>query len=242
MEVNPRVLPPEPVCDLRRSWVATTIAVVLTLSLARVSFGVADGRRENAEPNLGKSPRSVFSDSMSSAYNETRSKRMVAMCGAAYCAGTLGHGVGNWDCDVCKQFPDVNASEFDDKGVLATNGKGFVAFDPHDGKYGSIVVSFSGTDPLQIQNWIDDLDYFAMTPTDYVAAGCSGCKVDRGFYYTYQAVQKHVRESVANYKKSHPKAALWITGHSLGGALAVHAAVTLHIPYIGIISLAYLFL
>mmetsp|Transcript_12332 Transcript_12332/g.25092 ORF Transcript_12332/g.25092 Transcript_12332/m.25092 type:complete len:190 (-) Transcript_12332:199-768(-) len=68
-----------------------------------------------------------------------------------------------------------------------------------------------------------------MTPKDYVAAGCSGCMVDRGFYFTYRAVQKHVRESVSSYKKTHPKAALWITGHSLGGALAVHAAVDLRL-------------
>jgi len=155
---------------------------------------------------------------------------MVNMAGAAYCAGTCGHGVENWDCAVCKKFPNVSTVEFSAKGLFNTACSGFVGYDPYanEGK-GSIIVSFTGTDPLKIQNWIDDLDFFQITPTDYVAAGCVGCKVDRGFYYTYRSVRPYVRAAVAQFRQKYPKAPLEITGHSLGGASAVHALVDLYL-------------
>lgn len=113
-------------------------------------------------------------------YDPTRAARLVAFSGISYCSGTLGRGVDSWDCCNCKRFPDVQAISFIAKGP---NQNGFVAFDPHGDSNGNIIVSFAGTDPLSISNWIDDLDTVSVPyPT------CSGCMVHEGFYGNYNAV------------------------------------------------------
>eukprot|EP00466_Bigelowiella_natans_P006396 jgi/Bigna1/38881/e_gw1.28.64.1 len=186
-----------------------------------------DEQSEISYPAQNTAARESSGSSLA-AYNESEAMRFVDFSGAAYCAGTLGHGVEKWDCAVCKKYPDVTATVVSDKGLFATDCNGFVAFDPNHGRNGTIVVSISGTDPASIQNWIDDLNFFAISPNDYMAAGCpQGCKVDRGFYYTYKAVQKKIREAVAGLKMKHPAAKTVVTGHSLGGAVAVHAVVDL---------------
>uniref|UniRef100_A0A6V3YUF8 Uncharacterized protein n=1 Tax=Prymnesium polylepis TaxID=72548 RepID=A0A6V3YUF8_9EUKA len=108
-------------------------------------------------------------------YDKARSARLVAFSGIAYCTGTLGKGVSNWDCAHCKDFPSVKASTFSAKGESEQNG--YVAYDPNDGADGSILVVFTGTDPLKFQQWIDDIDTIAVS-----YPGCAGCKVHQGFY------------------------------------------------------------
>jgi len=164
-------------------------------------------------------------------YNETRSLQMVQLSGAAYCSGVLGKGVENWDCEVCKKFPGTKATIVSDAGpgLMATNANGFVAFVATDGPHGSIVVSFSGTNPTSLQNWMVNLNFALVDPIEYISAGCEACKVDRGFLTAYLSVRSQVREAVRFYTDAHPLAPIWITGHSLGGALAVHASVDLTI-------------
>jgi len=150
------------------------------------------------------------------AYDATLSRTNMDMAGAAYCAGKLGVGVNEWDCTVCKQYPGVNATEVWDR---ATDANGFVAADPNNRR---IVVSFSGTDPLSMRNWIDDI---STLKRDYPY--CSGCQVHKGFYETYLAVQPQVLSLVKSYRAQYPDFPIMVTGHSLGGALAVHAALDL---------------
>ena len=152
-------------------------------------------------------------------YDHVRSQRSVAFSGIAYCSGTLGKGVENWDCHACKQFPDVVASSFTSS---PRNQNGFVAWDPHDGPNGSIVVSFTGTDPLKLRQWIEDLDFVLV---DYGL--CSDCQVHQGFFLNYLSVRDHVFELLSNLVAAHPSAPVRITGHSLGAAVALHLAVEL---------------
>eukprot|EP00428_Durinskia_dybowskii_P083447 CAMPEP_0170420110 /NCGR_PEP_ID=MMETSP0117_2-20130122/35164_1 /TAXON_ID=400756 /ORGANISM="Durinskia baltica, Strain CSIRO CS-38" /LENGTH=222 /DNA_ID=CAMNT_0010678519 /DNA_START=248 /DNA_END=916 /DNA_ORIENTATION=- len=96
------------------------------------------------------------------------------------------------------------------------DGNGFVGY---DGTANEIVVAFSGTDPLSIRNWIDDLNFFK---TNYPY--CDGCEVHEGFYNTYLSVQDSVKSLVSSYQSQYPTATLAITGHSLGAAMAAHCA------------------
>jgi hypothetical protein len=59
------------------------------------------------------------------------------------------------------------------------------------------------------------------------AANCSGCQVHTGFYRTYESVRLQVQAAVAKFQQQHPSAALACTGHSLGAAVAEHAALDL---------------
>lgn len=148
-------------------------------------------------------------------YSLSLAQRYVTFCGAAYCTDPIlkRNSVDDWSCNACKKYPNCQATSF--HGNLS-DANGFVAYDPDANE---IVVSFSGTDPLSIKNWIDDLDFF-QTPYPY----CSGCQVHRGFYNTYMSVDSQVKSKVNSFLTSYPTASIAITGHSLGAAMAAHCA------------------
>ena len=140
-------------------------------------------------------------------YNLNLANRYVTFSGAAYCTDqTLKRNtVNDWSCNACKSFPHVTAVSVHGK---SNDANGFVGYDADANE---VIVSFSGTNPLSIQNWIDDLDFF-QTPYPY----CDGCQVHRGFYNTYLSVDSQVKDLVKNFTSQHPTATLAITGHSLG--------------------------
>lgn len=58
-----------------------------------------------------------------------------------------------------------------------------------------VVVTFAGTDPKSIKNWIDDLEA-APIAHPYGESDCQDCKVHRGFLAAFQVVQEQVCGSV----------------------------------------------
>jgi predicted lipase len=115
----------------------------------------------------------------------------------------------------------VKATTFHGK---LSDANGFVAY---DGDANEVIVSFSGTDPLSIKNWIDDLNFFQ---TDY--PNCSGCRVHEGFFNTFNSVFDVVKDLVKSNFAAHPTASLSVTGHSLGAAMAAHCTAELaHLGY-----------
>jgi hypothetical protein len=160
-----------------------------------------------------------------SSYSQEEGKYFVDFAGAAYCSGTLGHGVEHWDCDACKKHPNVNVTAINANGLFY-DFNGFVAYDEDTNK---IILSIAGTDPLNLQNWIDDLD-FTKEPYDLCAKhGNTTCGVDRGFFGTWTYAKQVVRETMATYVARYPDATVHITGHSLGAALAVFAGLDLEL-------------
>jgi hypothetical protein len=141
---------------------------------------------------------------------------MMEYAGVAYCTIEWRHvEVETWTCMTCKKLPYLNATKVHDD---ETNTCGYVGYDPANN---FIMVSFAGTDPLNIREWIDDID--AVT-TAYTAGGCQDCKVHKGFYDAYLTVQSQVQSLVKQLITQHPTAKLYVTGHSLGAALACHGA------------------
>jgi len=136
----------------------------------------------------------------------------------AYCCGNLGHGTSDWSCNACEkyqpQITDVNV--ISSPIITFKDANGYVAWDP---KQSAIIIAFSGTDPLSILNWIDDLNTIKV---DYP---CSGCKVHQGFYNTYQAISSAVWSSLQKlWTKYGRTSKIQIVGHSLGGAIATFCA------------------
>ena len=148
-------------------------------------------------------------------YNVELSQRYVEFSGIAYCADPIvtSNSVDNWNCKFCKNYPNVNATSF--YGGAITDAKGFVAYD-YDAN--EIIVSFSGTDPISLRNWIDDIDIIQV---DYPYCSDTNCKVHQGFYNTFNSVKDQVITSVEYYKQQHSDANIAVTGHSLGASLAV---------------------
>lgn len=73
------------------------------------------------------------------------------------------------------------------------------------------VISFSGTDPLKIEDWITDFT-FIRSPTD----------LHRGFQAAVESVWAKIKPIIE--QRPATERALFFTGHSLGGALAIIAA------------------
>lgn len=148
-------------------------------------------------------------------YSLQNAERYVKLCGAAYCTDPKlrKNSIDDWSCNVCATFPNMTAKSFKS---AKNDGNGFVGY---DGDANEIIVSFSGTDPLSIRDWMDDLNFFK-TAYPY----CSGCEVHEGFYNTYLSVQDVVKGYVSSFQAQYPSATLSITGHSLGAAMAAHCA------------------
>ena len=91
----------------------------------------------------------------------------------------------------------------------------------YDVRRNNIVVAFRGS--ASITNWLNNLQM------DLVSSGdCNGCKVHKGFLATYRSARNFVLQTVENFRKAHPSAKVYVTGHSLGGAQAVLLTVDLY--------------
>lgn len=91
-----------------------------------------------------------------------------------------------------------------------TDTQGFIAIDDR-----IIIISFRGT-TMKIKDLVTDL---RIKKTSFVF------EQHEGFYYAYHSVQQEILEMV----EKHQEKAIFITGHSLGGACANQCAVDLEI-------------
>eukprot|EP01135_Chromosphaera_perkinsii_P001868 Nk52_evm17s212 gene=Nk52_evmTU17s212 len=123
----------------------------------------------------------------------------------------LGSEAGLANCDFCKtpllsKFEDI---EFMDDGIM-----GDVAVMGYNSEMDAIIVAWRGSS--NVQNWINNIDFFQTTWKDD-----SSLKVHKGFKRSvFSGVQKQVITNLETMLDKHPKAKLFITGHSLGAAQA----------------------
>ena len=119
--------------------------------------------------------------------------------------------INAWSCSECKSFKVENVKGFNNAGG---DLQGFTAFSVD---LNGIVVSFRGSS--NIQNWITNLNTGL---TNYPK--CSGCQVHQGFFAAWGLAKSIVLTNIQNLRAVHRDAPIYVTGHSLGGALATLAA------------------
>lgn len=141
-------------------------------------------------------------------FHEEEAVKGWQLTNAAYCNT---ESIQTWGCMNCVNsgYMLIEVQVFENDGA-----QGFVGYDPTSH---AVIVTFRGTSNLQ--NWIDNIDLtLAIYPL------CTDCKVHTGFYRSWSKISYNVRESVRNLLKIHSGSTIRVYGHSLGGAMAVHAA------------------
>ena len=115
-----------------------------------------------------------------------------------------------WGLDRCEFFHTKLDASFPIEDTQA-----FVA-----GSDKMIIVAFRGTEPTNIKDWLSDANALA-TP------GPAGKGfVHDGFSRALDSIYPQVKEAVQKLRDNDQT--LWITGHSLGGALAMLASARMH--------------
>ena len=84
-----------------------------------------------------------------------------------------------------------------------------------------IIVAFRGTEPAQIRDWLSDSN----TPV-WPGPAQKGM-VHMGFSRALKSVYPRIRDKIEGIRTKDQT--LWFTGHSLGAALAMLAAATMHL-------------
>jgi predicted lipase len=129
---------------------------------------------------------------------------------AAYCDSST---LASWSCgSSCEFFPNFQIQNVYDNPNVESQ-----AYSGYDSGSNTIIVAFRGSS--NIPNWISDLDF---VKTTYTNAAC-GCEVHAGFLGEWQsysaAILADVQTMVTQYN-----APVFVTGHSLGAAVSILAA------------------
>lgn len=190
------------------AWTAFAVLLVGTVTLLTLPL-------LPISPDTDPFPTTSTVGTISPEYNFTESWKALHFCKAAYCSFS---NLTKWACgNACTNAtPDFHVFNVYDNDT--TGNLGYTGMD-HDAE--RIVVAFRGT--FNTANWIQDLDFWSMP---YPDPNCGvGCTVHRGFYKAYASVRPQLVADVLAMHERYPGYTLFITGHSLGGAMAVLAAI-----------------
>jgi len=135
--------------------------------------------------------------------------------GAAYC------NVTGWTCAPCLASNQSVLSTATFQGKKSDTRVFVAAYKDKITGHDSIVLSIRGTSSLT--NWIENIK---IAKTDREMS-CAGCKVHAGFLDVWKPVQQLVFDEIIRLRHLYPGAELYVTGHSLGGAVAILAAYVL---------------
>lgn len=151
-------------------------------------------------------------------YREQIAQQLRFYAQATYCSVD---SVTQWQCPTCKQGSLANFKLTHKFFDANTNTFGYAGLAPAAGE-NIIVFSFRGATPSAGRNWITDLNSQRMP-----YPGLRGATVHKGFYNAYLSIARQVnlaaKSLLANCQGCH----IYVTGHSLGGAVATLAAADL---------------
>jgi len=167
---------------------------------------------------------------MTTAYNHATATKLFWHSVTAYC--NANSALSGWSCKSCKQFGDFHVT-----GVMTDSAnQGYVGYftqglpstpipgSPIGANEPFVLVSFRGTVPTKLSNWIEDLSF---SKSAALGSKYPGVGVHSGFWAAYQRLKAKLLPGLsAAFAKSGARAVIF-TGHSLGAAMAELAALDL---------------
>jgi len=145
------------------------------------------------------------------AYDNNMAMQALWYSKSAYCPAP---NVNAWNCASCGFHPRVG-------NVKVFNFFDLQAFVGYNAASRHVVVAFRGSS--NIANWISNL---AFGKTPYALCN-NACSVHTGFYDLWKGLRANMVAAVKGLAAIYPQSTLVVTGHSLGGAIALHAALDL---------------
>ncbi|THG04630.1 hypothetical protein TEA_022046 [Camellia sinensis var. sinensis] len=157
-------------------------------------------------------------------YNHTLATILVEYASAVYMSDLT--ELFTWTCSRCDDLTEgfeVIDIIFDVKHCL----QGFVGMAKD---LNAIVIAFRGTQERSLQNWIEDL-YWKQLDLNY--PGMPDAMVHHGFYFAYHntTVRSGVVNAVKRAKQLYGDIDIMVTGHSMGGAMAVFCGLDLKVNH-----------
>jgi hypothetical protein len=176
-------------------------------------------------------------------------ERMSRLVDIAYCVGTTGVSEPFSCASRCREFPTLTLATVWNTGILMSDSCGYIAVDHGERRPDAdkdaqdrlgekaIIVAFRGT--YSIANTVVDL---STVPQEYVPYPspddggdtprepqhrCDNCTVHSGFLESWQQARKLVIPELQELRKQYPGYPVQLVGHSLGGAVAMLAALEL---------------
>ncbi|PRP86108.1 hypothetical protein PROFUN_03095 [Planoprotostelium fungivorum] len=151
--------------------------------------------------------------------NLTDAESAMLLSYSAYCNITA---LTSWDCYWCSYHQVVFNSPSLQEVKTFQDAYGGNIFGYSGVTRDYIVISFRGTRAQDLSNWLTDLSYEMTSPFH---EAITGAKVHSGFLNAYVSVRDQLLKIVGGFTTKYPKKTILFTGHSLGGALTVLAAV-----------------
>ena len=152
------------------------------------------------------------------AWSKNDAERMVRYSYSAYCHK---EAILAWDCEFC----DSLTSGFTTVHYSYDSSTDTAAFVGYNNNTKEIITSFRGTEPTHIQDWLDDIEFWK---ADYPVWNISGAKVHSGFYDSYMKHSTDVTSNLLVLMDAFPTYQVFITGHSLGAAMAALLSMDLY--------------
>ena len=159
-------------------------------------------------------------------YSVSLAERLWYFTQASYCLVVDDSFPNHFDCDACQL---ISATSTITKKYGIESDLDTEVLITYDSLNNAITAAFAGTASTQVLDIITDLsiievDYPACASTDILA---DDCKIHSGFYNAYNSVADDVYDIILSLLSNHSNAAVELTGHSLGGALAAIGALDL---------------
>lgn len=149
--------------------------------------------------------------------------------GSAYCNSEVTPGTAVACSESICTTPEAhNATVIANLGsdTSETDMIGYVGYDP---VLNQVVITYRGSS--SIRNWFADLEFTQVACSKYMSSGLSGaisgCKVHEGFGKAWASLSNDTYNGLTKALAAHPTAAIVLTGHSLGAAVATIAAAEL---------------
>ena len=142
-------------------------------------------------------------------FDKDRAIRASWLSKAAHCDDP---SLRSWTCFACRGPHLSNVT------ILQNSSHDFRVFVGYDAENNEIVIAHRGSSNLK--NWIADFEFWLVKYAD-----CPDCKVHKGFWDTYHDVAAGILAQVGALHQQFPTATVFITGHSMGGAISIHTAI-----------------